>query len=79
MSQNQHDLVNELPQYKDKITQLKNSNHHFRKLFDEYGNLSKEINKLEFTTEVYTDAQLEDLKKKRLALKDELMGIVEAA
>lgn len=79
MSQNNHDLAHELPEYKDLIHTLKTTNAHFRKLFEEYGAVTKEINNLEFTTEVYTDEQIEELKKQRLKLKDDLVAIIQAA
>ena len=79
MSQGNHDLAQELPEYKDKIHVLKTSDNHFKKLFEEYGDVTKEVNNLEFATAVYTDVQIEELKKKRLRLKDELLSILAAA
>ena len=79
MSQNSHDLANEMPEHKERIHALKTSDMHFKKLFEEYGDVTKEVNSLEFVTEVYTDAQIEDLKKKRLKLKDDLLDIIQAA
>jgi len=79
MSQNNHDLAHELPEYKDVIHTLKTANNHFRKLFEEYGEVTKEISNLEFVTEVYTDEQIEGLKKRRLQLKDDLLSIIKAA
>ena len=35
----------------------------FKKLFEEYGDVTKEVNNLEFATGVYSDAQIEELKK----------------
>jgi uncharacterized protein YdcH (DUF465 family) len=31
-----HDILHEFPEFKEKITALKTSDAHFRKLFDEY-------------------------------------------
>ena len=31
-----HDLVHELPEYRDQIHTLKTSNNHFARLFDQY-------------------------------------------
>lgn len=38
-----HDLVHEFPQLRDRIHELKTSNTHFRKLFDEYHTLTTSI------------------------------------
>ncbi len=74
-----HDLVHELPDYKEQIHDLKVTNKHFAKLFDEYHDLTREIELMEAEVEpVETDVE-ERLKKRRLALKDELYAMVKAA
>ena len=40
-----HDLVHEFPQLRDRIHELKGSDKHFRKLFDEYHELTNSIEK----------------------------------
>lgn len=72
MSDNRHTLISELPEYKEKIHELKMSNHHFAKQYSEYEDLDKEIHRIEIGETPDSDQYLEDLKKKRLALKDEL-------
>jgi uncharacterized protein YdcH (DUF465 family) len=72
MSDNQHDLANEFPQYKDKIHSLKTENAHFRKLFDEYHELNKRIGRLEQRIELATQQEEEQVRKSRLVVKDEL-------
>ena len=67
-----HDLVHELPEFKDKIHELKLSDAHFSKLFDEYHEVTKEVQRIESGAENTSDEYLEDLKKQRLALKDQL-------
>ena len=71
-----HDLAHELPEFKDKIHELKVSDRHFAKLFDEYDELDHQIRRCEAEIEVHADDYVEGLKKKRLALKDELFGIL---
>lgn len=70
-----HTLHSEFPELDSKISSLKTSNLHFKKLYEEYNSLDKEIFKME-TSEVFTDKILEDLKKKRVFLKDELLSIL---
>ncbi|UAA37687.1 DUF465 domain-containing protein [Paraneptunicella aestuarii] len=65
-----HSLANELPEYKDKIHELKMSDNHFHRLHNEYDEIDHEIHRIENGTENTSDMYLEDLKKKRLYLKD---------
>ncbi len=74
-----HELVNEFPQFKDKIHNLKLSDHHFRRLCDEYNSTTHEVEKLEAGNTPTSDAYAETLKKKRLALKDELYQMLSNA
>lgn len=78
MELQQHDLHHEFPEYNDAIHQLKTSNHHFAKLFDEYHRVNKDIRRIEENEEPVTDAALEDMKKARLKLKDELHNMLRA-
>ena len=73
-----HNLLHEFPEFKDKIHQLKTSNHHFARLFDEYHLATAEVEKLEGLGVPVADASFEELKKKRLKLKDELYGMLRA-
>ena len=73
-----HDLINELPEYREQIHDLKVTNKHFAKLFDEYHDLTREVELMEAEVNpVATDTE-EGLKKRRLALKDELHAMVRA-
>jgi len=74
-----HDLIHELPEYKDKIHEMKTSNAHFAKLFDEYHEVDHEVRRIEQGVETPSDDYLEEVKKKRLALKDELYQMLQAA
>lgn len=76
MSLEHHTLLNEFPEHKDKIHSLKTENNHFRKLFDEYHDLDKQVYRMESGEEPTSDDTLEELKKKRLHLKDQLYSII---
>jgi uncharacterized protein YdcH (DUF465 family) len=67
-----HDLLHEFPQHKDKIHSLKVSDHHFRKLFDEYDAANNDIHRIETGAEATTDEVLTDLRLKRVHLKDQI-------
>lgn len=71
-----HDLVSELPEYKERIHELKTSDAHFSKLFKQYEDVNKVILRSEKEIDVVCDEELEDLKKKRLALKDEMVKML---
>jgi uncharacterized protein YdcH (DUF465 family) len=72
-----HDLVHELPEFKDAIHEMKMSDNHFKRLFDEYHTVNKEVHRIEQDIETTSDAYAEDLKKKRLALKDEMYQMLQ--
>ena len=71
-----HDLVHELPEYKERIHELKINNNHFAKLFNEYDELDHLIRRCETEVEVHAEDYERDLKKSRLALKDDLLKLI---
>lgn len=71
-----HELASEFPDLKEKIHDLKTSNTHFARLFYEYERLNKEILQIERGEVGASDAYLEELKKKRLYVKDELYAML---
>lgn len=73
-----HDLLHELPEYKERIHELKISNNHFAKIFAEYHEVDHEIHRIEEGIETPSDDYIEELKKKRLHMKDELFAIIKA-
>lgn len=79
MAVEHHDLVHELPEYKEQIHNLKTSNAHFRKLFDQYHALTKSIENMENEVTPVTTSEEEAAKRQRLQLKDELVGMLARA
>lgn len=77
MSIEKHDLLRELPESKDAIHHLKTSNNHFAKLFDEYHDMDHEVHRIETGVENTSDEYLEEQKKKRLNLKDQLYTMIQ--
>ena len=73
-----HDLIHEFPEHKDKIHQLKMSNAHFAKLFNAYHEVDHEVHRIETGAEAASDAHLENRKKERLHLKDQLFQMLNA-
>lgn len=73
-----HSLANEFPEHKERIHDLKMSDMHFLRLFNEYHDVDKEVHHFESGAEATSDEHLETLKVKRLHLKDQLFGILNA-
>lgn len=78
MLNEKHDLIHELPEYRDEIHNLKTSNNHFSRLFDKYHEIDHEVHRIETGVETTSDEYLEEKKKERLQLKDELFQIIKS-
>lgn len=78
MSFEHHELGQEFPEYKEAIHALKLSNAHFKRLFNEYHEVDRQVYRIEAQVETVTDEYLETLKKQRLNLKDELYELIKA-
>ena len=78
MSHTPHELREDFPEYVDKIHDLKISNNHFAKLATEYHEVNREIHRIEVGEEHVSQFAEEDLRKKRMALKDEIYSMLKA-
>ncbi|MDB5963685.1 MAG: hypothetical protein JWQ72_185 [Polaromonas sp.] len=67
-----HDLAHEFPEHLEKMRELKANDAHFAKLFAEYDEDNHAVARYELGAGVITDDALEELKKKRLRIKDEI-------
>ncbi len=67
-----HDLPHEFPEYQGLIGELREKNPVFDAMYKEYDALDDEILKIEQNVEPVSDVYAEDLKKKRVMLKDKL-------
>ncbi len=76
MTIHHHDLATEMPEFKEAIHKLKESDNHFARLFDEYQELDKEIVRIEQEIDAASDERVEELKKKRLDHKDQLVAML---
>lgn len=74
-----HDLHHEFPDMGPQIRELKMKDRHFARLFDEYHDVDREVRKIEEQVEAASDERLEELKLRRLHLKDELYGMLKQA
>lgn len=76
MTLEKHSLVQEFPEFRERIHQLKTTDHHFARLFAEYHDVDHEVVRIEQGTEVSSDDYLEERKKLRLKLKDDLFSAI---
>jgi len=67
------------PEYRELITQLKTSDNHFSRLFDKHNDIDQQIKNMESHIASGTPVEIENLKKEKLVLKDELYTILKKA
>ncbi|TAH31694.1 MAG: DUF465 domain-containing protein [Alphaproteobacteria bacterium] len=79
MNNAHYDLAHDLPEFKELIHVLKTSDGHFKHLFDEYNKVVKQIHRIESGVEQVADAVATEFKKQRLALKDEMLAMLQKA
>lgn len=67
------------PEHRELISKLKTTDKHFEKLFDKHNELDEQIINLEKdpVAAASRDEEIENLKKEKLHLKDELYKILE--
>lgn len=76
MSQTPVDFSQEFPEYKDHVHQLKLQDAHFARIFSEYQDCSAQLHRIAQEIETPSDDVVEQLKKQRLHLKDQLVAII---
>jgi uncharacterized protein YdcH (DUF465 family) len=67
-----HDLMSEFPEFRDRIETLRCNDGNFAKLMSEYDQLDARIRRIEEFGQRIADLTIEELKKQRLNLKDQL-------
>jgi uncharacterized protein YdcH (DUF465 family) len=67
------------PEYRDLISQLKTTDHHFNRLFEQHNAVDQKIKNMESRIEAGTHEDIETLKKEKLQLKDQLYAILKKA
>ncbi|MBB4120448.1 YdcH family protein [Martelella radicis] len=76
MSNTPHELAEEFPDFVDKMHVLKVEDGRFAKLFDEYHEVNRAVHRAETKIEPTDDAHMEDMRKRRMVLKDEIYGML---
>ena len=67
------------PEYRELISRLKGKDPHFTKLFERHNQLDQKIQNMETHLEPGTPLEVENLKKEKLLLKDQLYAILRKA
>jgi uncharacterized protein YdcH (DUF465 family) len=72
MEGNHHALVQEFPELKQKIHDLKMSDNHFKKLCEKYEEIDKAVARAEARTDLLSQEDENELRMQRTKLKDEI-------
>ena len=73
-----HDLLHEFPDLENKIAALRSANPEFAQRMDDYDELDARVRSIEELGTPVADETIEELKKKRLLLKDLLYLMLRA-
>lgn len=79
MSHVPHELAEEFPDHVEKMHQMKQNDAHFAKLSDAYHDVNRAIHRAETDIEPTSDFHLEEMRKQRMQLKDEIYGMLSAS
>lgn len=74
-----HDLHAEFPEDGEILHRMKLNDAHFQKVSETYQQANHEIHRIEAGIDAASDVRLEDLKKERLALLDEVATLIARA
>ena len=79
MTHTPNELHEAFPESADRLHALKTSDAHFARLADEYHALNRAIHRAETDVEPTDDLHMQEMRKQRLKLLDEIAGILRAA
>ena len=76
MSHTPNELAEEFPDRVEQMSKLKQSDAHFSKLFDEYHEINRAVHRAETDIEPTDDLHMAEMRKQRLAFKDEIWSMI---
>jgi uncharacterized protein YdcH (DUF465 family) len=79
MSNTPHELGDDFPGQADLIHELKTTNAHFANLADRYHEINRAVHRAETDVEPTDDLHMAELRKERMALKDQIAAALRAA
>ena len=71
-----HDVEHEFPEYKEVLLEMKSQDSRLADLVEEYERLNADIVDIEENDKLFQDFEFEELKKRRLLLKDRIYSIL---
>lgn len=72
MGHTPHELLEDFPDQAERISELKQSDGHFAKLADAYHDINRAVHRAETDVEPTDDLHLAQMRKERMALKDQI-------
>lgn len=79
MSHTPHELIEEFPDQVETMHTLKENDVHFARLYDEYHTINRAIHRAETDVEPTDDLHMGEMRKQRMALKDQIAAALRAA
>ena len=77
MSNTPHDLTEEFPDQRERITELKTTDGHFARLVEEYNEVNRTIHRIETRVEPTSEDGEGELKRQRVRLKEEIFQMLQ--
>jgi len=71
-----HDVEHEFPEYKEVLLEMKSQDSRLADLLEEYERLNADIVDIEENDKLFQDFEFEEMKKRRLLLKDQIYFIL---
>ncbi|QKV18183.1 YdcH family protein [Oricola thermophila] len=71
-----HELAEEFPEFVTQLHHLRETDGHFYRISNEYHELNRAIHRAETNVEPCDDARMNEMRKRRMALKDEIYGML---
>lgn len=71
-----HDVEHEFPEYKEVLLEMKSQDSRLADLVEEYERLNADIVDIEENDKLFQDFEFEEMKKRRLSLKDQIYFIL---
>jgi len=79
MSHTPHELSEEFPDHVEQMSTLKQTDAHFAALAEKYHELNRAVHRAETDVEPTDDLHMAEMRKERLALKDQIWAILSKA
>ncbi|MEE4120951.1 MAG: DUF465 domain-containing protein [Paracoccaceae bacterium] len=76
MSHVPHELSDDFPEAAETIARLKQENAHFARLAEEYHDVNRQVHRAETDVEPTDDFTQQELRKRRMALKDQIAAML---